>query len=87
MRLTLRDRIHRVKKDDAGNFLIGMRGPSTLYYVSGKTGEIIWRLGGKRSDFEVDKDASFYSQHDARIIGSGTDDHFFITLFDNEANQ
>ncbi|KAK4056272.1 hypothetical protein OIO90_002715 [Microbotryomycetes sp. JL221] len=79
--------LNSVKKDDAGNFLVGMRGPSTLYYVDGRSGEILWRLGGHLSDFSIDKNASFFAQHDARIIGKGTDNQFLITLFDNEANQ
>ncbi|KAK4049447.1 hypothetical protein OIV83_004180 [Microbotryomycetes sp. JL201] len=79
--------LNSVKKDDAGNYLIGMRGPSTLYYIDGKSGELLWRLGGKLSDFKVDDNATFFSQHDANIIGKGTDDHFQITLFNNEANQ
>ncbi|KAM0792815.1 hypothetical protein ACM66B_002581 [Microbotryomycetes sp. NB124-2] len=79
--------LNSVKKDDAGNYLIGMRGPSTLYYVDGKTGEVLWRLGGKNSDFRMDDDATFFAQHDARLVGKGTDDRFEITLFNNEANQ
>ena len=41
---------------------------------------MIWRLGGKRSDFTFGSGASFAFQHDARRQKDGT-----ITLFDNGA--
>ena len=47
---------------------------------STRSGEIIWRLGGKRSDFQIGSGASFAWQHDARRQPDGT-----ITVFDNGA--
>jgi len=32
----------------------GPQTPGTVYRVNGKTGEIIWRMGGKKSDFQVE---------------------------------
>lgn len=80
-------RFHRVWKDDANNFLVGYRGSSTLVYISGSTGEVLWKLGGEHSDFELHEWARFNFQHNAKIIGSGTKDIFLISLFDNSANQ
>lgn len=52
-----------------------------IYKISGKDGSIIWRLGGKRTDFKLDPAAEFAYQHDARWFGDEKQDH--ITLFDN----
>lgn len=41
-----------------GNYLVSMRGPSTIYYISASTGEIIWRLGGKNSNFTMGTNAT-----------------------------
>ena len=45
--------LNAVSRDDAGNFLISLRGPSTVYYISRETGEILWRLGGLKSSFKM----------------------------------
>jgi hypothetical protein len=44
----------------------------------GKPGEIIWRLGGKKSDFEMGPGTRFAFQHDARRLPDGN-----ISIFDN----
>jgi Arylsulfotransferase (ASST) len=49
-----------------------------VYKVDRKTGEIVWRLGGKKSDFEMGPGAHFALQHDARYHPNGK-----ITIFDN----
>jgi hypothetical protein len=43
--------INSVQKDDLGNYLVSARFTSTITYVNGRTGAIIWVLGGKRSSF------------------------------------
>ncbi|KAI9373531.1 ASST-domain-containing protein [Aspergillus egyptiacus] len=76
--------ISSVDKDDRGNYLISALNTDHLTYVDGRTGDIIWRLGGNQSDF---KDVSATSgaasaiawPHDARFRDNGT----AITLFDN----
>jgi len=49
-----------------------------VYKVDRKTGEIIWRLGGKYSDFDMGAGVRTALQHDARYNSDGT-----ITIFDN----
>jgi arylsulfotransferase ASST len=49
-----------------------------VYRVDRRTGEVAWRLGGKKSDFEMGEGTVFAFQHDARRQPDGT-----ITLFDN----
>ncbi|HZU59966.1 MAG TPA: arylsulfotransferase family protein [Solirubrobacteraceae bacterium] len=61
-----------------GNLLVSGRHTSALYKVDRRTGQVIWRLGGKRSDFTIDPDARFHWQHDARQPTNAT-----ITVFDN----
>jgi len=51
-----------------------------FYKVHRRTGEVIWKLGGKRSDFEIGRGAHFAFQHHVRPHPGG-----IITMFDNEA--
>ena len=67
--------------DTDGNFLVSARNTSALYKISRTTGKLMWRLGGKRSDFVLGDGASFGYQHDARSRHDGT-----ITLFDDESS-
>jgi hypothetical protein len=43
--------INSVQKDDLGNYLVSARFTSSITYINGRTGEIIWVLGGKRDSF------------------------------------
>ena len=61
-----------------GDYLVSARHTSTIYKIAGDTGEIAWRLGGKRSDFKLGAGARFNLQHDARMLDDGT-----LSLFDN----
>ena len=63
-----------------GNLLISARNTWGVYKVSRKTGEVLWRLGGKRSSFEMGKGTVFAWQHDARHHGNG-----LISIFDDGA--
>lgn len=51
-----------------GNILISARHTWALYRVDRQTGQVTWRLGGKRSDFQMGKDSQFSWQHDARQL-------------------
>ncbi len=70
--------INSVDVYDEDHLLISSRNTCTVYKVDRKTGEIVWRLGGKKSDFEMGPGAHFAFQHDARRQRDGT-----ITIFDN----
>lgn len=75
--------INSVEKDRNGNYLISSRHFHSIMTVDGKTGEILWELGGHSTDFEdlSDGKASGFSwQHDARWIN---EDEGLISLFDN----
>jgi hypothetical protein len=70
--------MNSIDVDHDGNLLVGARRTSAVYKVDRKTGEVIWRLGGERSDFELGEGARFAYQHDARRRPDGT-----ISVFDN----
>jgi hypothetical protein len=63
---------------DEDHLLISSRNTCTVYKVDRKTGKIVWRLGGKKNDFEMAEGTQFAFQHDARRQRDGT-----ITIFDN----
>ncbi|EDP51097.1 conserved hypothetical protein [Aspergillus fumigatus A1163] len=74
--------INSVDKDAKGNFLVSSRYMSCLTYIDGRTGNIIWRLGGKHNDFHdlsAGAATNFTWQHHARFHDNGS----AITLFDN----
>ena len=72
--------VNSIDVDTDGNLLVSARNTHTVYEIDRRTGRIIWRLGGKRSDFTFGPGARFAWQHDARRLPDGT-----ISLFDNEA--
>jgi hypothetical protein len=72
--------VNSVDTDTDGNFLVSARNTHAVYKIDRRTGRILWRLGGKRSDFVLGPGVRFAWQHDARRRPDGT-----ITLFDNEA--
>jgi hypothetical protein len=63
-----------------GDLLVSSRHTSTIYKVTRPSGDVVWRLGGKRSDFTIDQGAEFGWQHDARHQPKG-----MLSLFDNAA--
>jgi hypothetical protein len=72
--------INSIDVDTDGNLLVSARNTHTIYKINKKTGTILWRLGGKRSDFTFPREVRFAWQHDARRQPDGT-----LRLFDNEA--
>ena len=61
-----------------GDFLVSARHTNAVYELNGRTAQINWRLGGKRSDFDLTSAAKFSGQHDATLQPDGS-----ITLYDN----
>jgi hypothetical protein len=70
--------INSIDVDHDDNLLVSARETSTVYKIDRNSGEIIWRLGGKKSDFEMGEGTRFAFQHDARRLPDGT-----ISIFDN----
>jgi hypothetical protein len=63
-----------------GNLIISARNTWAAYKVNRRTGRIIWRLGGRRSDFALGRGARFEWQHDVREHAHGV-----VSVFDNAA--
>jgi WD40 repeat protein len=74
--------INSVDAHPDGYLIISARRTSTVYKVDRKTGEIVWRLGGKKSDFGMGYGTRTDWQHDARRHPGG-----IITIFDNGTVQ
>jgi hypothetical protein len=71
--------INSIDVNHDGSLLVSGRRTGAVYKIDRETGEVVWRLGGKMSDFEMDpRLRSRPYQHDARRQADGT-----ITLFDN----
>lgn len=61
-----------------GNLLISGRNTWTAYKVERSSGRVLWRMGGKKSDFTFSRGAHFSWQHDVNEQPDGT-----YTVFDN----
>jgi hypothetical protein len=71
--------INSVDLDSDGNLLVSSRSTHTIYKID-QAGAIVWRLGGKHSDFSMAAGSDFAWQHDVRRQPDGT-----LTVFDNGA--
>jgi hypothetical protein len=61
-----------------GNLLVSGRGTWSLFKLERRSGAVMWRLGGKRTNFDMDTGSQFAWQHHAiRVDGRR------ITVFDN----
>jgi hypothetical protein len=67
-----------VDVDDDGNYIVSARYSYSVTKISRRTGKIIWRLGGKRSDFHMGRGTRLHLAHDAEWQPDGT-----LRVFDN----
>jgi Arylsulfotransferase (ASST) len=72
--------VNSIDVDTDGNLLISARNSCAVYKLDRTTGDIMWTLGGRDSDFRMNRRTRFCFQHDARRAGRGV-----ISLFDNSA--
>jgi Arylsulfotransferase (ASST) len=72
--------INSIEVEPDGNLLVSARNTHALYEIDHRSGKVLWRLGGKRSDFEMGRGTQFNWQHDARRQRDGT-----ISVFDDGA--
>jgi hypothetical protein len=70
-----------VSVDEDGNLLVDARNTWAAYRIDRHSGAVIWRLGGKKSDFELGPGVAFAWQHNP----TAADDHGLVRIFDNEA--
>jgi len=74
--------LNSIDVDTDGQLLVSARNTSTVYKIDRKTGDVLWRLGGKKSDFTLGENVAFAWQHNAIAV----DHHGLIRIFDNEAS-
>jgi hypothetical protein len=75
--------LNSVGETPDGNLIISARHTFACYKLDRRTAEVVWRLNGTKSDFQMGEGTHFAWQHDARVHENGE-----FTLFDNhEANQ
>jgi hypothetical protein len=74
--------LNSIAVDHDGDLLLSARHTDTVYKVDRESGDIVWRLGGERSDFELPDEAVFRQQHDARRLADGS-----LSLLDNATND
>jgi outer membrane protein assembly factor BamB len=74
--------LNSVSEDSDGNLLVSARHTHAVYKLDRTTGEVIWTLGGKNSDFKMGRDAQFKYQHDAQRLKDGR-----LQIFDNAASD
>ncbi len=72
--------INSLDLEQSGNLLISGRNTWAVYDVNSQTGQIEWRLGGKRSSFAMGAGTNTAWQHDPRELPDGS-----ISIFDNGA--
>jgi hypothetical protein len=74
--------INSVQPQPDGDFVISARNTWAAYDIDGKSGSIVWTLGGKSSSYKLSSTAVFAFQHDVRVHTSGD---ATVTLFDDGA--
>jgi Arylsulfotransferase (ASST) len=72
--------INSISRDHDESLLISGRNTWATYDLDARSGQISWRLGGRRSSFKLDSGASTAWQHDSRELPDGS-----ISIFDNGA--
>jgi hypothetical protein len=72
--------LNSIERDKDGNMLLSARHTRALYKVNRLTGKVMWRMGGKESDFKLGKGMNFAYQHDFRRHPDGT-----YSILDNGA--
>jgi hypothetical protein len=73
--------INSINLDRDGSLLISARNTWATYDLNARTGQILWRLGGKDSSFRLGPGARTAWQHDPRQLPNGS-----ISIFDNGAS-
>jgi len=70
--------INSVERLLDGHYLVSARNTWGIYKIDGETGAVIWRLGGRKSDFHMGPGTRFAWQHDARLHPGN-----LLSLFDD----
>ncbi|VEU23184.1 DEKNAAC104307 [Brettanomyces naardenensis] len=81
--------INSVDKDQNGDYILSARDAAALYKIDGKTGDVIWKLGGipgiSSSSFREQNPFKFAFQHHARFLSTDGKKQT-ISFYDNSAH-
>ncbi len=74
------DHPNSLAMDASGNYVVSFRNLDSVLLVDSHSGEVLWRLGGKRNEFTFLDDPlnGFSGQHDVRVLPGG-----HLLVFDN----
>jgi len=73
--------VNAVSVDEDGNLLVDARNTWAFYKVHRRSGRVLWRLAGTKSDFALGAGVPFAWQHNPQAV-----DRHTVRLFDNEAS-
>ena len=62
------------------NLIVSFASIGTVVKIDRRSGKIIWKLGGEKDDFNINKEHLFYGQHSLSITKEG-----YLMLFDNQS--
>lgn len=65
-------------RDDNGDYLISFRNISEIWKINGKTGALVWKLGGENDEFGLSPDKKFSGQHNIHF-----DKYGHLVVLDN----
>jgi Arylsulfotransferase (ASST) len=72
--------INSIDVSHDGNLLISARNTWAVYEIDARSGQVLWRLGGRHSSFKMGPGTGTAWQHDPRELPDGS-----ISIFDNGA--
>ncbi|KAI1360258.1 ASST-domain-containing protein [Xylaria arbuscula] len=78
--------INSVDQNSDGNYLVSLRHLDTIMLIAGDDGRVLWRLGGKHSDYILEGDLKFSRQHHARYV-SHSRERDVISFHDNGSGE
>jgi Arylsulfotransferase (ASST) len=73
--------VNSIDLDAEGGLIVSARNTWAVYKLDYPSGDVVWTLGGKGSDFAMGDGTPFAWQHDARRQADGS-----LTLFDDEGD-
>jgi len=73
--------VNSVDVDSDGHLIVSARNTWGIYKIHRRTGQVLWRLGGRKSDFAMGRGTQAAWQHDARSHDRGR----VLSIFDDGA--
>ncbi len=72
--------LNSIAIDYDGHYILSLRNFSEVCKINSETGEFIWRLGGKKNQFDIDDDTRMGHQHCAKTVPGKPNNY---VIFDN----